>query len=109
MKRKKLTPREILDLVLFCILAAEFLYAGIFNLTDIIIWRKEITKELIFKGINLFTVYEVILHAACACIIIGAALLYKGMTIIIPFKKCSCGCRRRRFYKYCPVCGAQLD
>ena len=37
--------------------------------------KPKITKELIFKGINLFTVYEVILHAACVCIIIGAAFL----------------------------------
>ena len=57
--------------------SCRFIYAGIYNLVDILKWRQEITAPCVIEGVNLVTIYELVLHIACVYVIIGIIILYK--------------------------------
>lgn len=63
--------------------SCRFIYAGIYNLVDILKWRKEITAPCIVGGVNLVTIYELVLHIACVYVIVGILILYKLIKNII--------------------------
>ena len=85
MKKEKIV--KIFLTVFWCVFSLELLYVGIFNLIDILKWRKEITAPCIYNGVNLVTVYEVILHLAVVCIVAGSIIIYKLIKKLICIKK----------------------
>jgi len=90
---KKGKIEKIFWRVFWCVFSLELLYMGIFNLIDILKWRKEITAPCIYQGVNLVTVYEIILHTSVVCIVAGLAIIYKLI------KKSICAKRQLESFK----------